>query len=85
MRTTLSLILFALFHLQFSLLCGATETLPPLTEGTAPQSLDDVWGAYDPTAEPLEVETIKEWEEDGVIIRAIRYYVGTFKRERYYK
>ena len=55
------------------------ETLPPLKDGKAPQTLAEVWGDYDPEAEPMEVQTFKEWEEEGVVIRAVRYSIGTFK------
>ena len=55
------------------------ESLPPLKDGKAPQTLAEVWGDYDPQAEPMEVQTFKEWEEEGVVIRAVRYYIGTFK------
>ena len=42
-------------------------------------SLDELWGNYDPHKEPLNVEILKEWEEDGVVCRVIRYQVGIFK------
>ena len=58
---------------------AADETLPPLREGKAPQSLDELWGTYDPRAEPLEAETLKEWERDGIVCRVVRYRIGTFK------
>ncbi len=55
------------------------DSLPPLKDGKVPQTLDELWGGYDPTKEPLEVEVLKEWEEDGVTCRLIRYQVGVFK------
>lgn len=59
--------------------CVAQETLPPLKDGKAPQTLETLWGNYDPKKEPLETEVLKEWEEDGVVCRLIRYQVGVFK------
>jgi dienelactone hydrolase len=57
----------------------ADDSLPPLRDGKAPQSLDELWDAYDPRSEPLEAETLKEWERDDVICRVVRYRIGTFK------
>ena len=72
--------------MRFPLLCllalmthlGA-ETLPALKDGQAPTNLDALWGDYDPSKEPLEVEVTKEWEQDGIVCRVIRYRVGIFK------
>jgi pimeloyl-ACP methyl ester carboxylesterase len=55
------------------------ESLPPLQDGKVPTNLDALWGQYDPRAEPLDVEILKEWEERGVVARIVRYTVGTFK------
>ena len=38
-----------------------------------------MWAGFDPRAEPLEVETIKEWEEDDVVLRIVRFRIGVFK------
>jgi cephalosporin-C deacetylase-like acetyl esterase len=72
--------------MRFPLLCllallthlGA-ETLPALKDGQAPTNLDALWGDYDPRKEPLEAEVTKEWEQDGIVCRVIRYRVGIFK------
>ena len=56
-----------------------TDSLPPLRDGKVPQSLDELWGGYDPRAEPLEAETLKEWERDGIVCRVVGYRIGTFK------
>jgi len=58
---------------------NSQESLPPLINGRIPSNLDELWGAYDPRSEPLEVEILKEWEERGVVARIVRYTVGTFK------
>ncbi len=57
----------------------AAETLPPLKDGKVPQNLDELWSNYDPKKEPLEAEVLKEWEQDGVVARLVRYQVGIFK------
>ncbi len=74
MRTPLLCLLALLTYL------GA-ETLPPLKDGQAPQTLEALWGDYDPRKEPLEAEVTKEWEQDGIVCRVIRYRVGVFKGE----
>jgi len=57
----------------------AQETLPPLAGGKAPRNFEAMWAGFDPRAEPLDVETLKEWEEDGVVLRVLRYRIGVFK------
>ena len=58
------------------------ETFPPLEEGRAPQTFEELWKDYDPRKEPLEVEVLKEWEEDEVVMRVLRYRVGIFKGQK---
>lgn len=55
------------------------ETLPPLVDGKVPQTPEEIWGDYDPQKEPIEAETVKEWEVEGVVLRVVRYRVGVFK------
>jgi hypothetical protein len=55
------------------------ETLPPLEEGQTLSNLEQMWAGFDPRAEPLEVETLQEWEEDGVVLRILRFRIGVFK------
>lgn len=62
----------------FSVMAQA-ETLPQLNEGKAPQTFQELWAGFDPRKEPLDVELLKEWEEDGVTLRVLRYHIGTFK------
>ena len=44
-----------------------------------PQNVAELWAGYDPRKEPLRTEVVREWEEDGVTIRYVRYFIGTFK------
>lgn len=44
-----------------------------------PQSVAELWADYDPRKEALESEVLKEWEQDGVVCRVVRYQVGVFK------
>ena len=70
------------FSLLFGLAVGQdpnAETLPALKDGKAPQSFDELWQGIDPRAEPMEVEVLKEWTEDDVVLQVLRYRVGMFK------
>lgn len=58
------------------------DSLKPLIGGQAPQSFDELWAAYDPRKEPLDLEVLKEWEEDGVVLQVVRFRVGIFKGQK---
>jgi len=58
------------------------DTLPPLKDGRAPTNYAQMWSGFDPRAEPLEVETIHEWEEQGVVLRIVRFRIGVFKGKK---
>ncbi|MDA3924463.1 MAG: dienelactone hydrolase family protein [Kiritimatiellae bacterium] len=58
------------------------ETLAPLNGGKAPQNFEELWAGYDPRAEPLDVEVLKEWEEDGIVLKILRYRIGVFKGQK---
>ncbi|NND97754.1 MAG: hypothetical protein HKN47_10545, partial [Pirellulaceae bacterium] len=58
------------------------DTLPVLKNGAAPVNFEQMWGDYDPRDEPLEVETVKQWEEDGVVLRIVRFRIGVFKGQK---
>ena len=58
------------------------DTLPKLAGNTAPKNLSEMWAGFDPKAEPLETEIVKEWEEDGVILKIVRFRIGVFKGKR---
>lgn len=73
----LSVILFALTA------CGQTaETLPPLNDGSAPGDFHQMWTGFNPRKEPLEVELLKEWEEENVVLRIVRFRIGIFKGKK---
>jgi dienelactone hydrolase len=57
----------------------AEDSLPPLKDGVAPTTLEGLWGDFDPRAESLEAEVLKEWEQDELVCRVVRYQVGVFK------
>ncbi|WP_409996677.1 alpha/beta hydrolase family protein [Gimesia aquarii] len=70
--------MFSSFHKSHA----EQETLPPLKAGSAPQNFAEMWSGFDPRVEPLEVETIKEWEEDDVVLRIVRFRIGVFKGQK---
>ena len=65
-----------------NLLRAAEESLPLLIDGKVPQTFEALWSGYDPRKEPLETEVLKEWEEDGVLLRVVRYQIGVFKGQK---
>ena len=83
---------FALTFLSFPLITSFlsadkkqklfVDTLPELKTGEAPQTWNDTWKGFDPRAEPLDVEILKEWEEDNIVLKVLRYRIGVFKGRR---
>ncbi|MEM7013877.1 MAG: acetylxylan esterase [Verrucomicrobiota bacterium] len=61
---------------------AAAETLAPLQDGKAPQTHAELWAGFDPRVEPLDIEVLHEWEEEGVVFRVVRFRVGVFKGEK---
>ena len=47
-----------------------------------PQTMNELWAGLDMRAEPLDVEILKEWEEDGIVLKVLRYRVGIFKGQK---
>jgi hypothetical protein len=58
------------------------ETLAPLKGKVVPKSLEETWLGFDAQAEPLDVEILKEWEENGVVLKVLRYRIGVFKGKK---
>ena len=71
------MIRFCLILLATCIAVRAADSLPPLKK--VPQNVAELWAGYDPRKEPLRTEVVREWEEDGVTIRYVRYFIGTFK------
>jgi dienelactone hydrolase len=46
-----------------------------------PRNLEELWADYPAMdkSTPLEMEVLKEWQQDGVLCRVLRYQVGVFK------
>ncbi|MEM1294960.1 MAG: acyl-CoA thioester hydrolase/BAAT C-terminal domain-containing protein [Verrucomicrobiota bacterium] len=45
---------------------------------SVPQTVEATWADFDPHAEPLEAEVIREELGNGIVTRYVRYVVGTF-------
>lgn len=75
----IGVIVLSMANLSFGQL---EETLAPLVDGAAPKTLNELWAGYDPNKEPLEVEVLKEWEQDGVVMQVLRYRIGVFKGKK---
>ncbi len=62
----------------------AIGAILPAQESPAPvpQSAGQLWSGYDPLAEPLDVETVREWEDGGTSMRYLRYAVGELRGDR---
>lgn len=59
---------------------GSAETFTPWTdESQVPRSVEALWKGADLQSEPLEVEIVDEWNEDGIVCRYVRYTVCTFE------
>ena len=43
-----------------------------------PRTVEETWAFFDPEAESLDTEVIRESVEDGIVLRHFRYVVGTF-------
>ena len=78
MKLTKLMLAFAFLTLPASV-TQAVDTLPPLQDGNAPGNFEQMWSGFDPRAEPLEVELLKEWEEESVTLRIVRFRIGEFK------
>lgn len=58
------------------------ETLRPLHGTKAPDTHESLWAEFDPRAEPLEVEVLHAWEEDGIALQVLHYRIGVFKGQK---
>lgn len=71
--------IFLLFSCQQN---SIQETFSPLKNGNAPQTLEELWKDFDPRKEPLDTEVLQEWEEEGVVMKVLRYRIGIFKGKK---
>lgn len=55
------------------------DTFTAYKADEVPQNVVDLWRDYDAREEPLDIEVVKEWNDDGVVTRYVTFKVGTFK------
>ena len=58
------------------------ESLPVLNNEEVPQNHAELWKDFDPRSEPLETDVLHQWEEEGVMLRVLRYRIGVFKGQK---
>jgi dienelactone hydrolase len=46
---------------------------------TVPQNVEQLYADFDPRRDPLEVKVVRQWAEQGAVLRHVLYTVGTFK------
>jgi dienelactone hydrolase len=65
-------------------------SLVPLVVDHAPLAADEPRGArcvqelfddFDPRSEPLDVQVVREWEQDGIVFRYVTFHIATFKQQ----
>ncbi len=81
-RQTFAILAAVIFLPLLPSVAPCDETLPVLKNGKAPQNFAEMWNGFDPREEPLETETLHEWEEDGVVLRILRFRIGVFKGQK---
>ncbi|WP_158850516.1 alpha/beta hydrolase family protein [Algibacter sp. L1A34] len=79
-------IIVALLFVMSSILTSQNQendTFSTITDAKdVPQNFHELWSHYDARKEPLDTEILKEWEEDEVIFKVLRYRVGVFKGKK---
>ena len=75
-------LIFFSISILLSLKAKDRETLPILTKKDIPKTHTEMWIGFDPRAEPLETEILKEWTQDGVVLRVLRFRIGIFKGQK---
>ncbi len=72
------------FGLMAAGLCltSASHAEEPQPAATTFRTIDDLWAGFDPHALPLEVETIKAWDEDDIHLETIYFTGEVFEGEK---
>jgi cephalosporin-C deacetylase-like acetyl esterase len=51
-------------------------------KGKAPQKLEELWSGFGPRKEPLDVDVLRQWEQEDVVVKMTRFRVGVFKGKK---
>ena len=60
-------------------LCLLLAFVPVFAEDKPPASVEALWEDIDPSAEPLDVRVVRQWEEEGLVLSYLTFHIGTFK------
>ncbi|MBP90207.1 MAG: hypothetical protein CMJ64_26445 [Planctomycetaceae bacterium] len=55
--------------------------LSAATNIAAPRTVEALWSDVDPRKEPLDAETVREWESESIKYRYVTFHIGDFKGE----
>ena len=72
-------LLLLFLSLGASLLMAKDTFVPYQTDEEVPRTVPELWKGYDPTVEPLDMEVVTTFEEDGIICKYVIYTVATVK------
>lgn len=54
-------------------------SLISITDAQVPKTVEALWSDFDPRKEPLDVQIVREWDEDGIHFRYVTFRIGTLK------
>lgn len=63
-----------LWSLACCFCCSKAVALDPV-----PQTAQELYDSFDPKGEPLDVQVIREWDEEGVHVKFVTYHLGAFE------
>ena len=68
-------------YFRIVLLCVICLPLTAISadEPKAPSTVKELWERFDPRQDALDVKTVREWEQDGIVYRYVTYHLGDFK------
>lgn len=66
----------------FTVLCLLLISSPAPAGDRVPGTVEALWADYDPAGEPLESRLVRQWQEDGLLLRYVTFHIGTFKGEK---
>ena len=52
---------------------------PVVAADRVPTTVPEIAADFDPGAEPLDIKVVREWKEEGLVLRHVTFHVGTFK------
>jgi len=62
--------------LLFFLVCCFS---PLVSADEVPKTVKELFAAFDPHKDPLDVKMVREWEKDNIVYRYVTFRIGTFK------